>query len=354
MKPVLFLAVASASFMLQAADADLASFGRLPGEADDTLRFQRAIDAAPGGVLSVPAGTYRLSAPLRVANLCSLSMHKNATLLAVKPMECVLKVDNSLHWSHPEREGRHDYGTFVVGGRIDGNGLASCMTLDAFCHYTLRDVQFFNGKAFGLQVNGEKRGCELIAENLYFRCFLRGLAGNTAVKIMGSDSHYTDVIVTDYTVGFDIARGGSNRLTRCHVWGGPLPPAREGEEREMLKGSVCFRIGEDAGSNILRDCYADSGKIGYLNYGWETRLLGCSYYNNKGDYGLEDVTIISQPGGSMLVSDCVVVKSCDQIRIYEGNGKVAWRNMMYSCFGDGRPLPGQCVFDGGGHVDLGR
>jgi len=63
-----------------------------------------------------------------------------------------------------------DRNLFVVGGKIDGNGQASC------------------------------------------------LAGNTAAYLCGGDSHYTDCIVVDYTVGFRNA-GGSNRFTRCHVWG---------------------------------------------------------------------------------------------------------------------------------------
>lgn len=352
-----FLFLAFLSVMTSAAaDSSLTDFPANAGEGDDAARLQRAIDATPGGVLKIPAGVVRLSSPVCITNLCSLELHKNAILRAVRPMDCVLKVDNSVRARLRDADGRNDFGCFVTGGRIDGNGLASCMMLDGFCHYTLRDVQFLNGRRFGLQVNGEKPGCELIAQNLYFRCLLRGLAGNTGVRIMGSDSHYTDIIVTDYTVGFDIARGGANRLTRCHVWGGPLPPAKKGEDREMLKDSVCFRIGETAASTILRDCYADSGKTGFLNFGWETMLFGCCYFNNSRVYHLDDVTIVRQPAGTMLVSGGTFVKSCDKVKIYEGNGRIDWRDMQYSRFGDGRPLPGKCDLDASGskEIDLGK
>jgi hypothetical protein len=50
---------------------------------------------------------------------------------------------------------------------------------------------------------------------------------------------------------------------------------------QYLKGSVNFVIKGDNGSGevILRDCYADTGEIGFDLY-CTARLLGCSYYNN--------------------------------------------------------------------------
>ena len=241
-------------------DRSVEEFPRATGEADDTARIQRAIDATPSGVLYVPKGLYKVSSPLVVTNLCSLDMHKSAILRAICEMPYVLKVNNAIGFRGlPKGDDRlHDYNFFVAGGRIDGNGLASCMALDGFRHYSLRDISFMNGKVCGLRVNGEAGGYELIAFNLYFKCVIPGLAGNAAVWSTGGDSHYTDCVVVDYTVGFRMGRGGSNRLTRCHVWGGPLPATEPGGEREMLKNSVNFWI-DGAGDTILRDCYADTG-----------------------------------------------------------------------------------------------
>ena len=75
-------------------DHALDEFPALPGEADDTARIQRAIDATPSGVLYVPKGLYKVSSPLVVTNLCSLDMHKSAILRAVSEMPYVLKVNN--------------------------------------------------------------------------------------------------------------------------------------------------------------------------------------------------------------------------------------------------------------------
>ena len=314
-------------------DHSLDEFPILPGETDDTARIQRAINATPAGTLTVPRGIYRISSTLRVTNRCSFDLNKNAVLKAIKPMKVVMRIDSRANWY-----GKHDYNVFFRGGVIDGDGLASCLQVQGFAHYTLRDSTFLNGKEWGLRVDG---GYEIIANNLYFKCLKPGLAGNSAVYVNGGDSHYTDCIVVDYTIGFNLVSGGSNRLTRCHVWGGPIPPPKKGELPEMLKGSVNFRIG--GGSAILRDCYADTGEVGYEIVGWDVRLLGCSYFNNKA-FGLDGITIIRQKQGRLLVSECGFVKTTPNVKVYEGTGQVEWHNMSYSGFNAKDDCPGALTF----------
>lgn len=305
-------------------DLSLADFPRLSGETDDTARLDRAIYAAPSGVLYIPRGVYDISSPIEIKNRCSLLMHKSATLRAVREMPCMLVIDGRTIAGFDA----HDYNCFVSGGRFDGNGLASCVRIDGFVHFTIRDATILNGRTYGLEVKG---GCEIIADNLYLRCVKSGLAGNTGIRADGGDSHYTDCIVTDYTIGFDVVSGGANRLTRCHVWGGPLPPVRPGEPPEMLKDSIGFKI-EDGGSTILRDCFADTSKTGYLINGWDTRLLGCSYFNNYA-YRLDDVTVIRHTRGRLYVADGHISKNCPKMKVYEGNGQVVWHNMTYASHG---------------------
>lgn len=321
-------------------DRSLDEFPACADEADDTARLQRAIDATPDGVLYIPRGVYRISRPLNVRNLCSLDLHKSAVLQAVADMAFVVEVNSS-------NARAHDYNVFISGGVIDGTGRASCLRLTGFAHFTLKDMTFLNGRTDGLRVVG---GYELIANNLYFKCTQSGLAGNIAVNVQGGDSHYTDCVVVDYTIGFNIAKGGSNRLTRCHVWGGPLPSVKPGEPREMLKDSVNFRIGPQAGSTILRDCYADTGKVGYEIGGWDTRLLGCSYFNNYG-FKLDDVTVIKHPRGRLLVSEGAFVKTSPKCTVYEGCGQVEWYNMMYSGFAATDVCPGALTFQKKSAVD---
>lgn len=320
-------------------DASLSDYPRQAGETDDTARLQRAIDAAAeGGVLYVPRGVYEVSSPLMATNFTSILLHKRAVIRAVKPMDFVLKVNNdAVRKALTKRhEPLSDYNGFVTGGTIDGNGLASCLALDGFWHYTLRETTFLNGLKFGVRLHAFAGGYELIANNLYFKCLKKGLAGNIAFCSTGGDSHITDCVVVDYTIGFKVA--GGNRLTRCHVWGGPLPPVTPGGNREMLENSICYWItGKD--KTCLRDCYADTGKTGFLIDG-NAQLLGCWYYNNA-YFKLDDITIVDHHEGALVVSDGWFIRgwptsAVTNAVVYRSSNKnlrVTWNNMTYQGFG---------------------
>lgn len=315
--------------------------------AKDGRWIQQQIDAcAPGGVVEIGQGIYEIFEPLVVTNLVSLQLHKSAILRAVKPMDFVLTVNNGAQWtkardgaSHANTNLNEDYNFFVTGGQIDANGLASCMRLDNYHHYLLRDMTFLNGNKYGLAIDTNGHGYELIADNLYFKCTISGLKGNTAVYSQGGDSHYIDCIVVDWTCGFHLTRGGSNRLTRCHVWGGPLPPRPCCVIPEMLEDSVNFRIAD--GSAILRDCYADTGKIGYhmINGG---RLLGCSYYNNTRFHLTNDIVMIKHDFDKLIVSGgSFSAWKLNNPKVYEGTPKasVIFRDNLYNGFAPSAALP---------------
>ncbi len=304
-------------------DRSLAEFPRRAGEADDTARVQRAIDATSGGVLWFPRGDYLVSSTLVVSNRCSLLMHKSATLRAMREMPYVLRVCNRGVWDYL------DFLCFIRGGAVDGNGLASCIALENYWRHSLDDIKILNGKKYGLHVKGG--GAEIVAKGLYFLVRKHGLAGNVGMYLEGGDSHYTDIHILDYTTGV-ITKGPSNRLTRIHVWGGSLPRRKPNEIPEMLPGSTAFRV--EGHSTILRDCYADTAQTGFDICGaWEVRLLGCSFFNNV-SFGLNDLLVVRQTGnsGALLVSDCVFTRAGvkERVRVYEGNGGVKWRDIIYA------------------------
>ena len=289
----------------------LADYPRYQGENDDSPRIQRAINECADRVLFIPEGEYQIAEPLKVENRCSIEMQKNAVLKAVKEMDFVLFFDTTR---------KH---TALTGGTIDGNGLASCLCVKDFHHFTFKDFNLNNGKIYGLRVIG---GCEMIATNIYCHCTMSGMAGNCAVSSIGGDSHYTDIVVVDYTVGFEMVGGelaGSNRLTRCHVWGGPVPAKEPGGVPEMLVDSVSFRT--SAPDTILRDCYADTGYIGFQIDG-NTRLMGCAYYNNP-VFVLDNITVIDHKSGWLLVSDGYFTQHTEHATLYRGDNKnVIWRD----------------------------
>lgn len=316
-------------------DVSLGDFPRLSGENSDDMRIMRAVKECERGVLYIPKGVYLIAEMLEITNCCSFLMHKSAVLKAVSEMPYVLKYDAALSYPDIKEKDGHiipsedfdaeDWNLFFCGGYVDGTGLASCMCLNSFKHFTMRDVSLRNGRKYGLRIEdeGSTWTYELVAQNLYLKCTMSGLAGNAGISSCGGDSHFIDCIVVDYTNGIELLGGGSNRLTRCHVWGGPIPPKNEGELPEMLTNSINYVLSSyDA---VLTDCYADTGFIGY-KITQDARLIGCSYFNNY-TYKMDDITVIEHQGGNVLITNCMFRKTCPNATLYKGskNG-LLWRD----------------------------
>ena len=322
-------------------DHSLEEYPRLEGEENDDPRIRRAVSDCERGVLYIPKGVYRIADMLVIRNCCSLRMHKSAVLKAVKEMPYVMLYDAEASYPDIREENGHiipsedpdaeDWNLFIEGGVIDGAGLASCLCLNSFKHFTMRDTSFRNGRKYGLRIEeeGSSWTYELVAQNLYLKCTLPGLAGNAGISSNGGDSHFIDCIVVDYTKGFELLGGGSNRLTRCHVWGGPIPPRGEGELPEMLVDSVNYVL--SSYDVILTDCYADTGMTGFL-ITQNARLIGCSYFNNY-TYGMDDVTVLDHRSGSLLVSEGLFRKTSPHATLYRGNREgLVWRDNLLDGF----------------------
>lgn len=330
---VVFFVCVSAAF--SAFGASLADFPRLGGETSDSPRIARAVASVPLGVLDVPAGRYEMDSTVKIENGASLRLDKSARFVAVKKLGNMFFYNATAGWKN------RDNALFITGGEFDGAGLAECcVQVVAFQHFTFRDSVFRNPKAAALIVGDKdgRGGYELIANNLYFRNTMRGLAGNIGMLIYSGDNHFTDCVIVDYTIGIDLRRGGSNRFTRCHVWGGPIPPPKKGEPAEMLKDSICFKL--SGGESILRDCYADTGMIGF-KVAANTRLLGCSYYNNYKTFKMDNPLVIEHLRGILTVADGYFSKTSPRSRLYrEGTEadkdgklfKLVWRDNIINKF----------------------
>ena len=317
-------------------DHSLDEFPRQYGERDDAPRFQRAIDACTGGVLTVPGDDYEIARTLYVTNLCSIELSPSAYVRAVAEMDWMFKIDALWQFepkTAPKGVNPERYNLFFRGGTLDGNGNASCLSIDNFRHYTLEKATFLNGKRFGVGLVTAGGGYEMVARDLYIKTLMSGLAGNTGLVFGGSDSHFTDIIVVDYTTGVHLkGDGGANRLTRVHVWGGPVKPPEAGALPEMLRNSVCFRI--DSSGETLWDCYADTGEIGFWVNGWEVRMFGCNYANNPG-FKMNDVTVIRQDVGSIWAEVCYFQRNTPGTRLYQGglNARIHWgEDLIYRKF----------------------
>ena len=316
-------------------DVNVADFPRMKDENGDSARIARAVEAAgAGGVVYFPRGDYAIDSMLVITNRSSLLLHKSAKLTAVNEMPFVLKyfggiMDGSLDFV----KGEEDHGLFVKGGEINGNGLASCACMGGFKHFTIADMTFRNGKKTGLQLGDpelpvtEAGGYEIIANNLYFVCNISGLAGNVGFLTYIGDSHFTDLVAVDYTIGIRDMKW-SNRFTRCHVWGGRVNKAGtpKGERNpEMLENSIAFDLhGADA---VLSDCYADTAMIGF-NVCNDTRIIASAYYNNWA-FKMDNPVVVNHVGGELLMYGGRFSKNSPNATIYrrgEGAGKLLWRD----------------------------
>ena len=164
-------------------------------------------------------------------------MHPAAHLVARAKMKYVVFWDGAADYHalsvyNPGGSVYDNLNVFIKGGDIDGNGLASCLAIANSHHFTLADISLHNGLVTGLCVTRETGGhlYELVANNVYCKCTKSGLAGNVGIDCQVSDCHFADCIVVDYTKGVRTT-GGSNRFTRCHIWGGTVPQGVVGRLR---------------------------------------------------------------------------------------------------------------------------
>lgn len=305
-------------------DKTLGDYPRLKNENNDSPRIQRAINETAGGVLYIPRGNYEIAEPVYITGFTSLLLHKAAVLTAVCEMDFILIYDGEKQLKEGEEEKSWQrIGMFIKGGVFNGDGKASCVAISGVKHFTLSDIIFMNGKRYGLRTGETSKGYEIIANNLYCKCDISGLAGNIGISCNIGDSHYTDCVVVDYTVGMDITEG-SCRLTRCHVWGGLVPALTEGGVPEMLENSICFNIHEEScNDTFLEDCYADTGKTGF-RVGSNTRLIGCSYLNAP-VFVLDDIAVIDHHWGYLRVDSGFFRVCTEHGVLYRGNNKnVSW------------------------------
>lgn len=178
-------------------DITLRDYPRLPEDLSDVERVRRAVAACPRGVLYIPAGAYMFHEMLVIDNCASLLMHKSTVLKAVSEMPFALMYDAASSYPDLEECDGHlvpsgdpdaeDWNLFITGGCVDGAGLASCVCLNSFKHFTMRDMSLRNGRKFGLRIEeeGSMWTYELVATNLYAKCTMPGLAGNAGISSRG-------------------------------------------------------------------------------------------------------------------------------------------------------------------------
>jgi len=306
----------------------LEKYPRLPSETDDSPRIMRAINENPLRTILIPEDTYEIASPLVITNQASIQMEPMTRLVCTKEMDFVIQWIGPDHLTGPAP--RPSRNCHITGGEIDANGLASCMQLKNYVHFTLTNITFKNGKKYGLCVGPDGGGVEVIANNLYFSNTLPGLQGNIGIYTNHTDGHYTDVVIVDYSIGVYDDRSCSNRYTRVHVWVGAM---QVDGVPQYLKGSINYVIkgGKDATEVVFTQCYADTGEIGFDIY-TTTRLYACAYYNNWDWLKFDNVLAIrNNTTDPVQVYDGCWTKTSPNMKFYEGTPgeKVDFRDNIF-------------------------
>ena len=249
----------------------------LPGECDDTQRLFRAVESNPGGVVVFPKGVYRLSRSLHIRNHCSLHLAKDATFLAVEPMDYIVE------WNGGMENLFHDYGMFISGGVFDGGGISGGIRLRNIHHFTMNNTWLKDCKV-GLCVGNKEdyKNYELYASNVYMRNGI-GIPDSVGLWIPSHADHYFDgIVIVDYQTGFRLDCG-STYMSKCHSWVTNVIP-------DMTK-TIAYDLGGSC--NTLSDCYTDTAQIGLRIRGSNYRLSHVFGYHNGTWYGGKNHVFVS-------------------------------------------------------------
>ena len=143
-----------------------------------------------------------------------------------------------------------------------------------------------------------------------------GLGVNTAIVNLLSDSHFTDIIMVNYTYGIQ-TWGGCNRFTRCHFWGW----------KDRVRKSVAFDVW--GGDIILSECYADTAETGFWIRG-DATMSNCTSCNHP-DCPMENPVAIRHDAGSLIVTASRFMEKEGEKKpaLYvrgEKAGEIVWRD----------------------------
>ena len=264
-----------------------------------------AVDIAEyGQTINIANGTYEIDSTLQIPYGVSVKMNQYAKIVASESFvgDYVLKYygdgDFEYNTTNPITGGEDELmGLLFSGGIIDAQGKAGCFSMGKGMHITIENMTFLNPKTAGLNVGNEGFCYETIVKNCYARTFVNGCEGNIGFCINAMDNHFVDCITQDVTTAFKDNQG-SNRFTRCHIWGGRLGYPNS---HPMLNNSIGFDL---SSHNTLTDCYADTSAIGIKINGTNNVIIGANCFNNYSKYGLDNIVLVDLNGNGTKFIGC--------------------------------------------------
>ena len=296
----------------------ITDFGVLGNGGDETNLIKDAILQSSGKVLYFPAGVYGINNTLTINNEVSLELDANAKIIALTPMDVMIE------WGKYNVYSEHH---FIKGGIIDGMNKAKILiNLSWFRHFTLKDTIFLNSIEKGIVLRSHEEdihSVEAIVDNIYFENKTNTYINNTALVVNTTDSHISNVIMVNYTIGVELHNSG-NRLFRIHPW------VTHANRLNISKSFV-----NDASNNTFTECLADSTAIGY-EINKNARILHSGYYCNE-SFTPTNIQIFNYNTTNnpfLIVENGLfeIKKQCENITVINEdalNEKVTFNNCIY-------------------------
>ena len=249
------------------------------GKKDVSDILQKIIDNNPNRTLYFPDGTYVISKPVNTP-----ADPKKSVSLQLSNYAIIKAADG---WSHEEAMirlgGKDPFNTIYVpgsnyyldGGIIDGNGVATGVSIDSGRETVIRNTSIKNVQ-LGIQINrGANNGssdCDIHDVNI-----VGNKADNSVgVVVIGYDNTFSNMRIASVHYGFHIKSGG-NSLRNIH----PLYTSN-GYESGEYNTSCGFM--DEASNNFYSFCYSDQFGIGFQTKGGHVVYTDCFvwWYSNKG------------------------------------------------------------------------
>ena len=187
------------------------------------------------------SGDYLLNSPIDLRGSASIVISDGATLKANTNMDYMLNI-----YSVGNNKNKK-----IIGGTFDGNYLAKkCINVEYTHETKISDIYIKNPLNYGIYVDGgygatyEKIKCINDKDSLSLNEDATGFYLKTA------DTMIFDLVVCNYAVGLEVARG-ANVINKVHIWA---------NKPGIIKKS--YGIVERSGFNSYTDTYCDTCNVG--------------------------------------------------------------------------------------------
>lgn len=245
--------------------------------------IQKIIDENPHRTVYFPDGEYILSKPIctpaNPVNAVSLELSKFATLKASEEWsenEAIVRLGAAEPFNTITVNGSN-YG--MIGGIIDGSGIANGVSIDSGRETLIREVSIKNTQ-IGLHIkhgaNVNSSDADIMNVNIVGNC----KEGSVGVLVEGCDNTFTNMRIAGVQFGFKIL-ASSQHLKSIH----PLYSFRGDLAKDEVYKESCAFWDDTWTHGLYNSCYSDQFAVGFRMRGGARLIYTdclCYWYSGRG------------------------------------------------------------------------